>query len=107
MNEGLWIPAPLWGVIGVVVGWLLGEGSRLLHARLRIQKLKRMLREELKSILAQLPQKRDILHKLREALGNNRILSGMGVSTIVTAYSYALPELYEHLSGSGLNLGVN
>ncbi len=88
-------------IIGVILGFLLGEVSRYIRYRLRIYKLKYIVKDELKSILAQIPQKKDIVNKIIVSLekeGSQEILSGLSVGIINTGYKQHIAELYEHLS---------
>jgi len=85
-------------ISGVILGFLLGEGIRQLHYRLRIRKLKRIVKEELRSILAQIPQKKNIVKNIIAALEKQQILSGVSVGIINTGYKQHIAELYEHFS---------
>lgn len=85
-------------ILGVILGFLLGEGSRYLRYWLRIRRLKRIVKEELRSILFQIPLKRDVVNQIITKLENQRILSGVSVGIINTGYKQHITELYEHLS---------
>ncbi len=87
-----------WALAGVILGFALGEGSRLLRHWLRIGKLKKLVRDELISIRKQIPQKREILWKMITALEKHQLLSGVSVAIINTGYHQHISELYEHLS---------
>jgi len=90
--------ASFWGLIGVILGFLLGEGSRYLRYRLRIRNLKCIIRQELKSILVQIPQKEKIVTQIIVKLDEQQILPGVSVGIINTGYKQYIKELYEHLS---------
>lgn len=47
-------------IILVILGFCLGEGSRLIRYYFRIYKLKHIIREELECILKQLPRKKKL-----------------------------------------------
>jgi len=87
-----------WGLVGVTLGVLLGEGSRYIRHRARIRKLKRIILEELKSIQAQIPQKIDIIKKIISALKKREMLGGISVRAFTVAYNQHIGELYEHLT---------
>ena len=52
-----------WAIVYVVIGFLLGEGSRVARAKFRIRKLKRTIREELISIHKQIDLKKTLFAK--------------------------------------------
>ncbi len=87
-----------WTLVGVMLGFLLGEGSRYLRYRVRICKLKEIVKKELRSILAQIPQKRDIVNQIIYNLEKQQILPGLSVAIINTGYKQHIAELYEHLN---------
>ena len=91
-----------WGVfgsvVGVILGFLIGEGNRIFRYRWRICKLKRLIEEELRSILKQIPQKKEIVSQIIVALGLGRYLPGISVRIMNTGYKQFISELYPHLS---------
>ena len=50
----------LQALAGVVVGFVLAEGARLLRYRWRLRELREALRAECRSLIAQIPQLIDI-----------------------------------------------
>ena len=78
-NIAIAIITSLSTLAAVGVGFLLGEGSRYWREHSRISKLKGMINQELRSILAQIPQKRDIVYQMIEALKKRAFLSGISV----------------------------
>jgi hypothetical protein len=82
---------------GVAVGFFLGEGSRYLRYRVEIWRNKRLVRTELKSVLAQLPQKRDILNQAISHMTQQRFLPMLSVSTVTIGYYSVQESLYPHL----------
>lgn len=92
MSTSSWI-----GLAGVGVGFLLGEGSRYARYRLDIRRNKQLVRAELKSLLSQIPQKRDILNQAAAHLRSGRFMPTMSVHSITTGYYSVLESLYPHL----------
>lgn len=90
--------SPPWiALVGVAVGFLLGEGSRYLRYRVDIWRNKRLVQIELQSVLAQLPQKRDILNQAIEHMKQQRFLPMVSVSTVTLGYYSVQESLYPHL----------
>lgn len=97
------IPNQAWGLVGVVVGFSLGEGSRWIREKLRIRRLKGAVRNELEAILAQIPDKEDILKQAIKAIENKTVLPMAAVRFVTTAYSSYIEDLYEHYSNVDRN----
>jgi hypothetical protein len=91
-------PQQWWALVGVAAGFCLGEGSRYLRYRWEISHNKRLVREELRSVLSQLPQKVEILHQAIAKLRQKQFLPTLSVHLITTGYSSVLSQLYAHLS---------
>ena len=89
---------PWLALIGVVVGFLLGEGSRLGRYFWQIRRNKELVRSELRAVLAQIPQKRDILNQAIPALRQGHVLPMQSVRAVATGYQSVLEDLYPHLS---------
>ena len=92
------LPVQAWSLIGVALGFSLGEGSRCVRKRLHIRKLKGAVRTELKAILAQIDDKEDILGQAIKALEKMGILPMAAVRFITTGYGSYIEDLYEHYS---------
>ena len=92
------IPIPAWGLIGVVVGFCLSEGTRLLREKCRIHKLKRVLKAELQAVKGQIRDKKDILLQAIQACENNRVLPMVSVRMVRTGYDVHINDLYETYS---------
>ena len=92
------IPQLWWPLIGVFLGFCLGEGTRYLRYRWEIHRNRRLVKQELKSVIAQLPQKQEILLKAIENLKEKRSLTTKSVHLIATGYAAVLNDLYPHLS---------
>jgi hypothetical protein len=90
--------SPLIALAGVAVGFLLGEGSRYGRYRLEIWRNKRLIKTELTSVLAQLPQKCDILHQAIEHMKQKRFMPTMSVRTVTVGYDSVQKALYPHLT---------
>ena len=83
---------------GTVLGFILGEGNRILTRRRRIKGLKKLIVAELLAIRSQIPFKRDIVHQMVAALDQQQMLGGASVRILNTGYRQHITELYEHLS---------
>lgn len=92
MSSGFWV------VIGVVLGFALGEGSRYLRYRWSIHIRRKIIREELSSIKGQIPQKKDILQQAIHHLQNGRLMPTRAVRILGIGYKENIVELYPHLS---------
>jgi len=92
------IPQPWWPLLGVVLGFCLGEGTRYVRYRWEIHRNRRLVQQELKPVIAQLPQKKDILSKAIANLKEKRSLTTKSVHLIATGYAAVLSDLYPHLS---------
>lgn len=90
--------SPWIALAGVVVGFLLGEGSRYARYRWEIWRNKKIVWTELQTILSQLPQKRDILRQAIAHLKQQRFMPTLSVHSVVTGYHSVLDDLYPHLS---------
>ncbi len=89
---------PWVALVGVVIGFLLGEGSRLARYFWQIHRNKQLVQAELKAVLAQIPQKRDILDQAIAAMRKGHLLPTKSVRAVATGYQTVLEELYPHLS---------
>lgn len=97
-------PAPWWiGVFGVIVGFLLGEGSRYARRRWEIWRNKRIIRTELQSILSQIPNKKDILSQAIAHFRQKRFMPTLSVRMGTTGYYSVLGDLYPHLTTAQRN----
>ena len=98
MSDPSFVPPWYAPLVGVAVGFVLAEGSRYLCYRWVIVRDKRAIKTELRSILSQLPQKRDVLTQAIESLRADKLLPTRTVRAVVTGYSTLLPNLYPHLN---------
>lgn len=92
------VPPPAWSLLGVVVGYCLGEGTRWVREKLRARRLKRVVRVELTSIRAQINDKKNILLQAIQALCTEKVLPMISVHTIRTGYEAHFDDLYERYS---------
>ena len=90
--------SPWFALAGVLLGFLLGEGSRYARYRWEIWRNKRIIKTELQTILSQLPQKQDILRQALGKLKEKRFMSTLSVRAVTTGYHAVLDDLYPHLS---------
>lgn len=88
------IPTPAWGLIGIFIGFFLGEGNRLVQENFRIRKLKKVLGAELRSVKVQIKDKEDILLQAIQACKTEQILPMISVRTVRTGYDAYLGDLY-------------
>ena len=88
---------PWIALAGVVVGFTLAEGSRYIRYRIEISQYKRLVKAELKTILAQLPQKCDILNQAIEHMKHERFMPTLSVRSVTVGYTSILKKLYPHL----------
>lgn len=91
------LPSPWIALIGVIVGFILGEGSRYLRYWVQVRRNKNLIRTELQSILRQLPQKREILMLAIESIKNQQVLATNSVRAITIGYYAVRDDLYLHL----------
>lgn len=97
------VPSPAWSLLGVIIGYCLGEGTRFARENLRIRRLKRVLHIELSAIKAQIADKEDILLQAIQSLKVGEVLPAIAVHSIRTGYEAHMGELYEHYSGRERN----
>ena len=84
-------------LFGVLVGALLTPFVENLKGRYASKRSKNLIKEELRSNLAMIPQTRDILVKMKNALTKEQVLSGNSVSFPTVAFDeffkLAFPKL--------------
>lgn len=89
---------PWFALAGVALGFMLGEGSRYARYRWDIYRNKNLVLAELQTIVAQLPQKRDILQQAIAQLKGQHFMPTLSCRTVTTGYYSVLEDLYPHLS---------
>ncbi|MDO9230051.1 MAG: hypothetical protein Q7U03_10855 [Syntrophales bacterium] len=86
-----------WAIMGVILGFGLGELSRIIREWKRRRKLKKALLDELKMNDHLINQKKDNLGQIIEALKNKHILRAESVHAATTVYDTFFPEIIECL----------
>jgi len=90
--------SPWAALAGVLLGALLGEGCRYARYRWKVYRNKKLLRAELQTVQAQLPQKRDILQQAISQLKEQRFIPTLSCRIVAAGYYRVLEDLYPHLS---------
>ena len=88
---------PWIALIGVITGFLLGEGSRYARYRWQIRRNKNRIRADLQALLAQIPQKQDILRQALRHLRRKAVLPMLSVRALPAGYLTVLADVYPHL----------
>src|SRR5439155_8318358 len=91
-------------LIGVIVGFMLGEGSRLLRDSWRVRQLRQAMRAECQSLIAQIPQLIDLTQKCVASLQGGNVLPGLHVPAATVVYQSVIAELAPHLTEKERNL---
>jgi hypothetical protein len=76
---------PWIALIGVITGFLLGEGSRYARYHWQIRRNKYRIRADLQALLAQIPQKQDILRQALRHLMRKAVLPMLSVRALPVA----------------------
>lgn len=92
------VPPVAAALIGIYVGGRQLEKREQRRRQQRIARLKRMIEEELRALLAQLPTMRDNVQGLKRLLEAGNIFSGRFVRPMNTGYKQHITELYQHLN---------
>ena len=95
-----WVAA----LTGVVLGFGLSELSSFIKQKLHIGRRKRALVKECESIIAQIPQLRDIFVQCIGHLQQKALLPSPHVRAITVIYYSTLSELAPYLTNTELNL---
>jgi hypothetical protein len=98
MSEELLKERGFWALVGVLAGFLLGEGSRYVRYRWRVCALKKNLKSELLSLKKQIDQKKEIISAAISALNKNELLPTLSVPSITVAYAASFGELLQYYS---------
>src|SRR5438132_10711452 len=97
-------PEALWGLVGVLLGFLLYELAGWFRRRRRRRLLRKALVDECRSLLSQIPQLVDIYEQAIESLKTAAVLPGPAVAGISTVYRANLAELSSQLNERERNL---
>ena len=92
MSEGIT------ALLGVIVGFLLNETSKLFRDKRLSIKLKKALEDELSTNLYQLDQKIDIANQMISALNQGKFLPGISVPFASTVYDHHFPLILKDLN---------
>jgi hypothetical protein len=92
MSEGIT------ALLGVIVGFLLNETSKLFKDKRLSKKLKKALEDELSTNLFQLDQKIDIANQMIYALNQGKFLPGISVPFASTVYDHHFPSILKDLN---------
>ena len=92
------VPSEVWSLLGVVLGFTLGEGCRIIREKCRTRRLKHTIESELRTILAQIKDKKDILSQAVAALNNRAVLPMAAVRMITHGYYLHVEEIYKSYS---------
>jgi len=100
MLEKLIESSGFWGVVGVILGFILAEGAELIRRSCRIKKLKLAMSNELKSLSKQIDQKIEIIDKAIQVLRKNNLelLATASIPFITKLYEQYFGELSEHFT---------
>ena len=100
MLEKLVESSGFWGVVGVVLGFVLAEGAQQIRRRCRIKKLKLSMTSELASLSKQIDQKVEIIDKAIKVLqkNNRELLATASIPFITKLYDQYFGELSEHFT---------
>ena len=88
----------LGALLGVVVGIVLAEVLTHRRSKSRIKGLKELIIDELKALKYQIPQKKDLIMKMMEALKKHELLGGDSVRFLDTGYRQHYAEIYKSLT---------
>ena len=92
MSEGIT------ALLGVIVGFLLNETSKIFREKRLSKKLKKALEDELNTNLHQLDRKIDIANQIIDALNQEKFLPGMSVPFASTVYDHHFPSILKDLN---------
>lgn len=87
-----------WTILGVVLGFCLGELTAVLKDIRSRRKIMRSLKDELQSNVSIIAQKQDIIDKMIGALQNKQILEGQSLHAASLIYDVHLPLISKLLT---------
>ncbi len=85
------------GLLGILAGFLLGEGSRLIRAHCSRKKAVKAIMDELSLNMRMLPQRMDVLRQMKEWMQEKKILPGTGVLFSSKAYGEVFSQAFPRL----------
>ena len=92
------MPAWVIALLGVIVGFILNEVSKLVKDKRLSKKLREALEDELNSNHFQLDQKIDIANQMKNALKKGNFLPGTSVPFASSVYDHHFPAILKDLS---------
>ena len=87
-----------WGIVGVILGFVLAEGAETVRRCVRINRLKKAVTNELQSLASQITLKIEIIEQAMEVLRkkNLELLATTSIPFITKVYEQHFGELSEH-----------
>ncbi|MAL98034.1 MAG: hypothetical protein CL583_06245 [Alteromonadaceae bacterium] len=85
-------------IVGVLLGFMLGEGARWIRYRYSIRVAKAALAAEIRADFAQLPKKLDIFQQSVSAMKKGQVLRMQSVHFAVSGYNRAISGFYPHFT---------
>lgn len=82
-------------LVAVVLGFILGEGASYVREKRKAKGAKSNIEKELEANVAMIPQRIDLLTKMKEECSSKRILSGKGVDFMTMAFDRGMGLAYD------------
>ena len=86
------------GLLGVVLGFGMNEINQMIKKKKRIRHLKIILEKDMKSTLAQIEKKKELMGTILEMLEKRRVHTGRPVRSVMLRDQTIVDELYEYLA---------
>jgi len=86
------------GLIGVILGFFLSQLATTWRERRKAKRAVKLIMEELRANLAVLPQRRDVVSKVKIELDRKKVRPGQGVPFLTRSYDYNIHLAYPVLS---------
>ena len=87
-------------LIGVILGFLLGEGSRYIRFKCELGRLKNAIKKELEFNLNLLPYRRNQINDIIKELKNERTLMIFSIKFMYIGYKGSIEKLYPYYSSN-------
>jgi hypothetical protein len=98
MSEELLKERGFWALVGVLAGFIFGEGARYVRYRWRVCAMKKNLKSELRSLKKQIDQKKEIIRAAISVLNKKQLMPTLSVPSITVAYAETFGELLQYYS---------
>ena len=82
-------------LVAVVLGFILGEAASYVREKRKAKGAKSNIEKELEANVAMIPQRIDLLTKMKEECSSKRILSGKGVDFMTMAFDRGMGLAYD------------